>query len=417
MTTSGEAPHNESGHQLLSGIRVLDLSRVLSGPHCGRLLADLGAEVIKVEPPEGDMTRFGFPRRNGLSTYFMQQNCGKLNLSLDMKHPDALPILWELVDRSDILLENFRPGVMDRIGLPWSALTARNPRLIQGSITGYGQTGPWRHRRAYAPVVGAESGLTYMQGMARGGRFANDPMSHGDLYSGISTLAGILAALYARERTGRGQWVEVSMVEALLSANDNIQWDLASDEIDSSNDIPSFRPGDLPVLHTRNGQTVVVGGHPAALGNFRSYMQVCGRTDLLDDPTLATVKQRRERLPDIVAVLQEWASTVADADTLEAEFYEVNIAVGVLRSVAELAKTPWVEARNAIVEIDDRSGGTLKVPNSPWHFSDNTSGVVGIPKYRGEDNRAILRDLLGMDDARIDELERTNVLSSRGPSH
>ncbi len=143
---------------------MLDFSRVLAGPHAGRMLADLGADVVKIEPPEGDMTRFAYPRRASIATYFTQQNCGKRNLSLDLKKPEALALLHGLVDKADVVLENFRPGVMDRLGLGPDALLARNPRLVYCSITGYGHTGPWTGRRAYAPVVGAEAGVTWLQG-------------------------------------------------------------------------------------------------------------------------------------------------------------------------------------------------------------------------------------------------------------
>jgi crotonobetainyl-CoA:carnitine CoA-transferase CaiB-like acyl-CoA transferase len=189
----------------LDGITVLDFSRVLAGPHAGRMLADLGADVVKVEPPEGDMTRFAYPRRASIATYFTQQNCGKRNLSLDLKKPEALTLLHGLVDKADVVLENFRPGVMDRLGLGPDALRARNPRLVYCSITGYGHTGPWTGRRAYAPVVGAEAGVTWLQGQARHGEYANDPLSHGDVYAALAAVSGILASLYHRERTGQGQ--------------------------------------------------------------------------------------------------------------------------------------------------------------------------------------------------------------------
>ena len=156
----------------LDGVRVLDLSRVLSGPHCARVLVDLGADVIKVEPPDGDLTRYSWPRFHSIASYFTQQNCGKRNVSLDLKQPRAVDLLRTMARGSDVVLENFRPGVMDRMGLGYDVLSADNPRLVYASITGYGQTGPWKDRRAYAPVVGAESGLTWVQGMARGGSFA-----------------------------------------------------------------------------------------------------------------------------------------------------------------------------------------------------------------------------------------------------
>ncbi|MCU1360261.1 MAG: putative CoA-transferase, partial [Ilumatobacteraceae bacterium] len=213
-------------HGPLEGVRVLDLTRVLSGPHCTRMMCDLGADVIKVEPPGGDMTRFASPRINGLSSYFVQQNTGKRNLSLDLTSPEAVELLLSLAEHCDVLIENFRPGVMDRMGLGHDVVSRRNPRIVYASISGYGQTGPWVHRRAYAPVVGAESGFTKAQGDARRHTdgtttHANDPHSNADVYTGMECAASILAALYQRERTGRGDRIDVSMAQTMLYVNEH----------------------------------------------------------------------------------------------------------------------------------------------------------------------------------------------------
>ncbi|HWC69372.1 MAG TPA: CaiB/BaiF CoA-transferase family protein, partial [Acidimicrobiales bacterium] len=245
----------------LDGIRVVDFSRVLSGPHCGRVLVDLGADVIKVEPPEGDLTRYSWPRVHSIASYFTQQNCGKRNVSVDLRRPEGVTLLRRLVERSDVVLENFRPGVMDRIGLGYASLAAGNPRLVYCSITGYGQEGPWADRRAYAAVVGAESGFTWLQGEARGGQFANDPMSHGDVYAALEAAIAILAALHQRDRTGAGQRVDVSMTGSLLAINEHAHWLLQ--ERAAEGVVASFAPGDYPVLTTADGRDVVVSGHPA----------------------------------------------------------------------------------------------------------------------------------------------------------
>jgi crotonobetainyl-CoA:carnitine CoA-transferase CaiB-like acyl-CoA transferase len=185
----------------LSGIRVLDFSRVLAGPHCTRMLSDMGADVIKLEPPDGDLTRYASPRINGLSAYFVQQNSGKRNISIDLSTPQGSEIAVALAGTADVLVENYRAGVMQRLGLGVEALTSKYPRLIYASISGYGATGPWVERRAYASVVGAESGLTKLQGDARGGEYANDPLSHADTYTALELTTAVLAALYQREQT------------------------------------------------------------------------------------------------------------------------------------------------------------------------------------------------------------------------
>ena len=399
----------------LEGVRVLDFTRVLAGPHATRMLCDLGAEVIKVEPPVGDLTRFGQPRLNSLATYFIQQNVGKLNVSLDLDDDRGVDIARRLADVSDVVIENFRPGVMARLGLGYDTLSARNTRLIYASISGYGATGPWVDRRAYAPVVNAEAGLTKHQGDVRGGQYANDPFSHGDVYTGMETAAAILAALLQRERTGRGQHIDVSMAETLLYVNEHAHDQLWQGEV-PSDWIRSFQPADYPVLTTQDGSVVVVSGHPASKTNFAWFCAAMGRNDLANDPRFVDVSTRLAHLAEFLALLQEWAAGVPNAEEIERIFAQHNLATGRLRSVGELAETPWARERGAIAEVSDRRNGTVRIPQSPWKFSDADVRIRGVPKYRGEDNRDVLRELLGLDDATITELERDGVASSHLPT-
>jgi CoA:oxalate CoA-transferase len=398
----------------LDGIRVLDFTRVLSGPHATRMLCDLGADVIKVEPIHGDLTRITNPRVNGLATYFIQQNTGKRNISLDTHKPEAIQLLLRLADHCDVVVENFRPGVMDRLGLGYATIAARNPRVIFASINGYGSTGPWTSRRAYAPVVGAETGITKAQGDARGGEYRNDPFSHADVYTSLELAAAILAALFQRERTGRGDRVEVSMAETMLYVNEH-----AHDQLwdgDAPPDwIRSFEPATHPVLTAANGESVVVSGHPAGKGAFDLFMNVIGRPDLIGDPRFVDVPARKEHFDEIVQLLREWAATMPTANDIEAAMATQKFATGTLRSARDLADTPWAEARHAIVRVSDRGDGTVRLPNSPWKFDGSDVSVRGEPRYRGEDNRAVLVDLLGLSDGDVDRLERDGVLSSRLP--
>ena len=403
------------GETPLDGVRVLDFTRVLSGPHCTRMLADLGAEVIKVEPPDGDLTRFSAPRINSLSSYFIQQNTGKTNISLDTRRPEAIALLLDLVEHCDVLVENFRPGVMERMGLGYDTVAERNPAIVYASITGYGTTGPWVHRRAYAPVVGADTGLTKSQGDARDGHYANDRHSHGDVYTSLEAASGVLAALLWRERTGRGQWIDISMAQTLLYVNEHLHdelWDGDSDP----NWLRSFRPGDFVVADVANGDTVVISGHPAERGTFELLMEAIDRDDLRSDPRLADVAGRLEHLDEIREAIAAAVADFADAASLEEHFAQYRIASGVLRSAREICETDWAREREVIVEVSDRGDGTVRVPNAPWRFSETTGvGLHGEPRYRGEDNRAVLNRLLGLDDAAIDALHDSGVLSSRGP--
>jgi CoA:oxalate CoA-transferase len=404
-----------SSRSPLSGIRVLDLTRVLSGPHCTRMLCDLGADIVKIEPPAGDLTRFSSPRRNGLSSYFVQQNTGKRNLSIDLGSAAGSALLLDLVEHADVLIENYRPGVMDRLGLSTDIVHDRNPRLIYASISGYGQTGPWVHRRAYAPVVEAESGIVASQGNARGGTYAKDPHSHADVYTGIEMCTAILAALFQREQTGVGQTIDVSMAETMLYVNEHLHDALWTDEV-SPEVIRSFRPGDYVVMQIGSGESYIVSGHPAERGSFDLFIAAMGQPELANDPRFATVAARVEHYDELRALLLEFALTVPDALSFERHFGEHGLATGRVRQPGALADTEWAVERSATVHVDDRNGGTVRIPNAPWKFSGAPDvGVNGIPKYRGEDNREVLAELLGLDSDALEQLEADGVLSSRLP--
>jgi len=398
----------------LQGLRILDFSRVLTGPHATRMLCDLGAEIIKIEPPDGDLTRFTNPRVNSLSTYFIQQNVGKKNISLDMSKPEAVDIVKKLVMHADILIENFRPGVMKKLGLDYASLSALNPKLIYASITGYGQTGPWVHRRAYAPVVGAESGLTNHQGMARGGQFANDPFSHADVYTAMETCAAVLAAVIQRHSTGRGQSIDIAMAQTMLYVNEHAH-DALWDEPTPPEQIRSFEPGNYPVLTAANGDKVVVSGHPGERGTFDLFFTAIGRTDLLTDPKFIDVPSRLANLEELQSILRAWALTIPDATAIEEALAKHKLASGKIRTTRELADTDWATAREITVEVSNRGGGKVRIPNAPWKFSDATVTTAGSPKYRGEDNALVLGDLLGLTAGEVDALTEAGVLQRRVP--
>lgn len=393
---------------------MLDFTRVLSGPHATRMLVDLGADVIKVEPPAGDLTRFSAPRINSLSTYFIQQNVGKRNISIDLDRSGASELVAALMERVDVVVENFRPGVMARLGLDYETISPRNERLVYVSITGYGSTGPWQDRRAYAPVVNAETGITKSQGDARDGSYANDPHSHADVYTGMEAATAVVAALYQRERTGRGQYVDVSMAETMLYVNEHAH-DRLWDGEPPRGVIRSFQPADYPVLAVGDGSIVVCSGHPADRGTFELFVAAMERPDLLEDPRFVDTETRLAHYDELLDLLDAWALTCTSADDVEARLARHRIAVGRLRDVADLAATDWATQRDAVVDISDRGDGRVRIPNSPWHFSDSDTSVRGVPKYRGEDNAEVLTSLLGLTPDEIRRLTDNGVIVSRGP--
>jgi crotonobetainyl-CoA:carnitine CoA-transferase CaiB-like acyl-CoA transferase len=395
----------------LDDIRVLDLSRVLAGPHCSRLLHDLGADVIKVEPPEGDLTRFATMRKNSLSAYYVQQNVGKRNLSLDLSRPEGVDIIRQLVGHVDVLLENFRPGVLDRMGLGYDEMAKLNPRLIYASVTGYGHDGPWRDRPAYAPTVQAEMGWLEVISRGRDEEPFHDPQSHADVYSGVYSAVGILAALHQRDRTGEGQHIDMAMAEVLMIANEHT----AAEQIQERKR-PAHFEDPHPMFHMSDGRYVTVSADYTPRGSFASWCKAIGREDLGQDPRFVDDDTRRANRDALHQIIQDWVLTFDSVDVLDAELRRARLVMGVVRTFNEAAATDWASARGAVVDVSDRGDGSFTVPQTPWRFSGATSGVHGEPAYRGEHNREILTELLGMSDDEIGRLEADGVLSSRVPS-
>lgn len=397
----------------LTGVRVLDFTRVLSGPYGSRVLVELGAEVIKVEPPDGDQTRFIAPHRNSLSLYFAQQNCGKRNISLDLSRPEAVELLHQLARDVDVVVENFRPGVMDRMGLGYDALAAENPRLIFATLTGYGPTGPWRNRRAYAPLVHAEAGHIDLLSVLQRTRpkETNEMVSHADIYGGMHLAMGIIAALYQRERTGRGQRVDVSMAKAMLHANEFASHQLSIPPGEGRP--PVAGAADMVSFDTAGGGVAMILP-PRGGSLIKALGQAMGRDDLLTDVRFADKASRRANLMEFYAIVQEWLLGWDDLDALEAHLNAHDLGLARVRSVHELGRTGWADECGVVAEVSDRADGMLRLPNSPWEFGDAAAHVRGEPAYRGEHNRAVLA-ALGLTPDQLDTLETEGVLSQRGP--
>ena len=408
----------------LEGIVVVDFTRVLSGPIVGRLLSDLGADVIKIEPPEGDLTRYAYPRIGSMSLYFAQQNCGKRNVSLDLGHHDGARIARELCARADVILENFRPGVMHKYGIDYASVAATNPGVVYGSISGYGQSGVWANRRAYAVVVHAEAGLidagVRMRSDAQGS--ASPPtqagMSHADVYAGLAACNGVLAALFARERNGGvGDHIDVAMAEAMLFVQDFAHWDYAPSEAHDPSRWPTLAPAYSPIVSTADGHNVVIAGDPAGIGVFEVYAHAMQRSDLIADERFATLEQRRSHRDALLTIVNEWAATFS-TDSFLTTLAATGFASGVVRSVGDLLATEWANDRGVLVAMPSGATGaasTTPVVQSPFRFANATVGVHGQPAFRGQHNAEVLGEFLGMEPAAIEHLAQQNALSQRAP--
>lgn len=388
----------------LTGVRVLDLSRVVSGPLCSRLLADLGAEVVKVEPPDGDVSRTVPPAVGGTGAYFTQMNAGKRNVCLDLKAPGAAEVVARLADASDVLLENFRPGVLARLGIDPAALRARNPRLVVCSISGWGQDGPWRTRRAYAPLMHAEVGFIEFAARVRGRRPEQESRQHGDVYPALLAANAILAALLRRATTGEGQHVDVSMAQALVYVDEWAAVNLQHHDGDHG----VFETWTHHLFPLGDGSWVAMVGNPTRL--FPAFWQALGGDpDVLHDPRFATVHARAEHLDEVLALLDGLFRRVPDDATLEAMLPD-GLLTAPMRSTPELAATPWAAHRGLTAEV----APDLHVPAAPFRLEDGAVGVRGPAAGRGADNRAVLRELAGYSEAELDALEAAGAVVPPG---
>jgi crotonobetainyl-CoA:carnitine CoA-transferase CaiB-like acyl-CoA transferase len=381
-------------------VRVLDLSRVVSGPLCGRLLADLGADVVKIEPPDGDTTRRVPPYVEGMSAYFAQMNAGKRNLCLDLKAPGAVDIVVRLADRADVLVENFRPGVLERLGLGAATLRARNPRLVYCSVTGWGQDGPWRDRRAYAPLLHAEAGTLDFAARMRGRPPEQEVHVHGDVYPALLAANAVLAALYQRSVTGEGQHLDVAMGEVLPYVNEWAAVDLQRHDGDRG----GFDIWTHHVFHTGDGTGVAFVGN--AVRMFPAWVRALrGDESLLTDERFATDDARVRHADEVLAVVAQLAASFPDFASLEAALDGWPMMVAEVRSVADLAATAWAAQRDLVTEVLPG----LPVPTAPWRSDTATIGAAGPPAHAGADTREILCEL-GCSEAEIDALRASGAI-------
>lgn len=386
----------------LEGIRVVDFSRVVAGPFAGRLLSDLGADVVKVEPPEGDSTRIHGRKVAGISGFYNQQNAGKRNICIDLRAPGAADLIKALTAAADIVLENYRPGVMTRLGIDYAALRAVNPQLIMLSISGYGQTGPEASRPSYAPVVHAETGLMHRLAERNATAPGDLPLSVADTNASLHGLIAVLAALHMRDQTGRGQHIDMSMMDATFATDDRAHFELE----DTADTIVVG-----PIIELPFGR-VFIASDPEMKLVFKQLV----RSGVIEDPTppgadLETKITVRRQI--IEQTLQQCKTPDQFSDLMD----KLDVPWGHVRDPRDLQQQPTLASRNMLLDIDDRAGGTRPMADSPYRFSDAAAGVSGPAAHQGEHNQDVLQDWLKMSHNDIQRLVAAEILktASRPP--
>ena len=376
--------------QPLQGIRVLDLSRVLAGPYCTMVLGDLGADVIKVEPPEGDETRgWGPPFAGGESAYYLCVNRNKRGIVINLKTDEGKKILRDLALRSDVLVENFRPGTLEKFGLDFTTLHEINPKLIYCSITGFGQTGSMKDKPGYDFMIQALGGLMSITGEPEG-----EPMKTGvavvDLFAGQNAIIAILAALQARTLTGRGQHLDISLFDSQLGWLANV----------ASNYLIS---GKLPKRHGNAHANIVPyqsfqasdGWFAIAVGNDKQFVRLCemlGKPEIAADEKFATNSGRVRNRVEIIPLL---ASIFKDASVFEwlTKLNEAEIPCGPIQNFEQVFSMPTVKEREMLVKMDHPTIGKLPLVGSPLKMSDTPVQYRLHPPLMGEHTQEVLREL------------------------
>ncbi|WP_422342893.1 CaiB/BaiF CoA transferase family protein [Parasphingorhabdus sp.] len=383
----------------LAGLKVLDFSRVVAGPYATRMLSDLGAEVLKVEPPEGDVTRKLAKRDSGVSGNYLQLNIGKQNICLDLKADGAAELVRKLAAEADIVVENFRPGIMDKFGIGWNDLSKVNPRLVMLSISGYGQNGPEREKAAYAPVLHAETGLIARQAEMSRGHPTDIQFAMADSYSSLHGIIAILSALRTLDQTGEGQHIDLAMLNVLHSADDYAHFAL--------DDIWPKPPETLVWEAPEDRQILIVG-------DMKWLWIMFSTKDGLEDPTPegadipTKVRLRREAMEQHIRAHDSFGALTATLDRL-------NLAWGEVHPFGpEVYDQPSIEHLGTIVDVTDDDGNARRTVQSPYRFSKSKSGIDSSAKTakRGEHNVTALQNWLGLTDEEISHLSETKALRS-----
>jgi crotonobetainyl-CoA:carnitine CoA-transferase CaiB-like acyl-CoA transferase len=391
----------------LHGVRVIDMTRVLAGPFCTMSLGDMGAEVIKVEEPgKGDDTRGWPPFVHGEATYFLSVNRNKKSLTLDLKAPDGQEILRRLLASADVVVENFRPGTMERLGFGYETLERANPRLIYCSISGFGESGPEAHRPGYDLIVQGESGVMDITGFPDG-----PPVKVGnsivDLVAGMAAAQGITLALLSRSQTGKGQKVEIGMLDvmaSLLTYQAGLYWNAGGRPARRGNEHPSIVPYEV-----FKAQDVYITLGVANNSLWDRTCKALDRPDLIKDPRFDTEANRVTNRKVLVPLLNEILGA-RPADEWLARLDKAGVPAGRIKSVAEVCESAHLRARGMMVSLAHPKAGSIRVMGVPVRLHDTPGGAQAAPPLLGQHTDEVLTKLLRMPKARVEKLRAAGVV-------
>jgi len=392
----------------LSDVRVIEAGQLIAGPFAGQLLGDLGADVIKIEPPgDGDpMRKWGHgAAENPVWWHVIARN--KRSVTLDLRHDEGQELMRRLIAQADVFIENFRPGTMERWGLGWDELSARNPRLVMVRITGFGQTGPYANRPGYGSIGEAMGGLRYVTGDP-GAPPSRAGISIGDTLAATFATIGTLAALHARERTGRGQVVDSAIYEAVLAVMEAMlpEYTVSGHIRERTGAIlPSVAPSNM--YPTADGALVLVAANQDTV--FRRLADAMGQPELAEPDAFGTHVARGDRQGELDDLIAAWTATLTTSE-LEVRLVAASVPVGRIYRAPELLADPHVAARDAIVRLMHPDLGELPMQNVVPRLSDTPGSIRSLGPELGEHTEAVLRELLGLDAIELERLSRDGVV-------
>ncbi len=398
--------------KILSGLRVLDFTDALAGPYCARYLADCGCEVINVERPDGKIARILPYFKDGHCAEFIQNHCGKKSIAMDLKAEGAHDLILKLVKVSDIVLENFRPGVMAGLKLDYPALKEVNPAIIMCSISGWGQTGPQANYIGVDALVQAARGLAYMSS-ERGERPQFVSFAISDIIAGLNAFGAICAALYRRTFTGEGEYIDIAMADCLLASLGNAFGThiLSKGEDEFRYMVGSFSPDMSPcgAYKGRDGYIVI---YTRSDELWAQLCEIMGQPELAKDPRFKTAKDRVKNQKELTEILDAWVQQFEKVSDVVALLQSYHILAAETRSIGQVIdEDPQSKAREMIVDMPHPTLGPFKYLNTPLRFQNSWAGVDEPPPVAiGEDTEYVLRNVLKLDDGVIKKLREERVV-------
>lgn len=396
----------------LAGIRVVDVATVIAGPYCASILGEFGADVIKVEHPLGGdaLRRFGTPTKRGDTLTWLSEARNKKSVTIDLHHAEGVGLFKTLIENSDILCENFRPGTLEKWGLGWEVLREVNPGLIMLRVTGYGQTGPYKNRPGFARIAHAVGGLAYLSGMPKGAPVTPGSTTLGDYMTGLYGCLGVLLALRHREQTGRGQYIDAALYESVFRCTDELAPAFSMFGMVRERHGPTHNDFACPYGHfpTKDGKWVAIACATDKL--FERLAQAMERPELASHSVYGDQNTRLEHRHDVNEIVRDWCGSLTREEVLD-RCFATGAPAGPLNTIADIFGDRQFHARQNLVAIEDEDvGETVIVPSVIPRLSETPGRIKHLGPRLGEHTDEVLRDLLGVGEEEIEQLRSQRVI-------